>query len=100
MYHLEHFKIIQKVAHDWQKLASLLGLSDVERAIHYDTVKFGCESSCRETFRRWLAGEGCQPVTWERLIEVLRDAEKSEYAKDLEEHFQIKVSNLWWSVHY
>ena len=93
MYHMEHFKVILKVAADWKKVAGLLGLpTEVVDIIQHDTANFGCERSCRETFRRWLGEKGCQPITWERLIEVLKDAERSELAKELENHLQGKVS--------
>ena len=87
LYHLEHFKVIKKAAADWQTIAIHLELPhEVVRNIHYDTVNIGCERSCPEAFSRWLDGEGCQPITWERLIKVLEDAEKSKLAKELEKH--------------
>ena len=93
LYHLEHFEVIKKVAADWQTIAIHLGLQpEVVRIIHHDTAYFGCETSCRETFRRWLAGEGSQLVTWETLIKVLEDAEKSKLAKELEKHLHGQVS--------
>ena len=88
MYYLEHFKVIQKVATDWKKVSHLLKLPRfVVDNIQHDTVIFGCERSCREAFSQWLGGEGCQPSTWERLIEVLKDAERSELAKELKQYF-------------
>ncbi len=80
MYYLEHYKVIQQVAADWRKVAYLLQLpTEVVANIHQDTANFGVEQSCREAFCRWLGGEGCRPITWERLIEVLQDAEKGSY---------------------
>ena len=37
-----------------------------------------------EILKEWLAGKGKQPVTWWTLIEVLKDVEFSELAKDIE----------------
>jgi len=37
-----------------------------------------------EFLREWLGGRGKQPVTWWTFIEVLKDAEFSELAKDIE----------------
>ena len=35
-------------------------------------------------FQRWLLGQGRHPVTWRTLIEVLKNIELSELAKDIE----------------
>ena len=34
--------------------------------------------------KRWLKGQGRQPVTWRTLIEVLRDADLTVLASDIE----------------
>ena len=79
--------LIGKVSPCWEEMAYHLGLSDhVVRIIKCDIV--GCEKSCRETFRRWLDGQGCQPVTWERLIEALKDAERNSLAERLQESLE------------
>ena len=57
--------------------------------IQHDTLQFGCEESCHETFRRWLSGEACQPITWERLIQALEDAEHSKLAAQLRQYFTL-----------
>ena len=36
-----------------------------------------------EIFKLWFAGEGEQPITWETLVEVLRDAELTTLASDI-----------------
>ena len=81
----EKLSLIEEVSPDWEKVASRLGLSDhVVRIIKYDTIQFGCEKSCRESFRRWLDGKGYQPITWERLIEALVDADRCTLADRLQ----------------
>ena len=37
-----------------------------------------------EILQEWLTGRGKQPVTWETLVEVLRDIELSTLASDIE----------------
>ena len=37
-----------------------------------------------EVLQEWLQGKGTKPVTWQTLIEVLKDAGLSELAKDIE----------------
>ena len=44
-----------------------------------------CVKSCQEMLHRWLEGEACQPVTWGRLIEAIRDAELDTLARKIEE---------------
>ena len=36
-----------------------------------------------EILQEWLVGKGRQPVTWQTLVEVLKDAGFSELAKDI-----------------
>lgn len=38
--------------------------------------------------REWIAGKGVVPVTWETLLECLRDAELNTLANDIEEVLQ------------
>ena len=80
----ERLKIIQKVGTNWKKVAFALkfepGIVDtIECDAHYKT-----EDACRKMFDRWLCEEACQPVTWERLKEALKDAERSMLARKLE----------------
>ena len=81
---LERLNIIQKLSSDWNKMANLLGLpSEVVSTIKRDYPK-DSEQACREAFHKWLDGEGCQQITWEELIELLRDARRSTLAQQLE----------------
>ena len=82
----QRLRIIQKVAAVWDVLAGVLEFDDeIVEIIRRDTEGCSCEKSCREIFRRWLNEEACQPVTWERLIEALNDAEKGELASQIRE---------------
>lgn len=86
MNHLKNWKVIQKLAANWEEFAYTLQFSyEVVQNIHRDTANFGVESSCREVFTRWLNGEGCEPITWERLIEALKDSDRSMLAEELEQ---------------
>ena len=38
-----------------------------------------------EVLEQWINGKGKQPVTWEMLVEVLRDVELTTLAQDIEE---------------
>ena len=37
-----------------------------------------------EILQEWITGRGRQPVTWETLVEVLRDVKYSVLARDIE----------------
>ena len=77
-------KVMQNVGVDWK----LLGLNlqfdhSVLKAIEKNT-HFITEDSCLELLGRWLNGEACQPITWARLIQALKDIEHSTIAIHLE----------------
>lgn len=75
-------KIIQEVGVDWMNLGIRLEfdynlLKAIERDYRY------IHKICYELLNRWLNGEGCQPVTWATLIQVLSDAEHAGLADRL-----------------
>lgn len=37
----------------------------------------------QEILKQWIAGKGEEPVTWETLVEVLRDVELTNLASDI-----------------
>ena len=43
------------------------------------------EQCCNDLLSRWLDGEACQSVTWERLIEALKKIECAVLADQLEQ---------------
>ena len=76
--------MVQSVGVDWKRLGLALEfdynvLKTIERNAH-----FVVEESCLELLHRWLDGEACDPITWDRLIEALRDAEHAKLAIQLE----------------
>ena len=73
---------------DWTRLACIgLEFDDsVIQTIEYDYPHM-TERPCEEMFRRWLRGEGCQPVTWERLLEGINDSEYGELARKIRKLF-------------
>ncbi len=71
----------------WTDLAYALEFEDsVVQIIENDKGNASCTKACEEMFRRWLAGVVAgQQVTWEKLIEALRDAEHNSLAGTLRE---------------
>ena len=71
-----HQKIIEKVGVQWEDLAYRL---EFDRSV-VATIKENfsgrdrrTERCCQDMLHRWLDGEACQPVTWGRLVQALRD---------------------------
>ena len=80
--------IITEVAVDWESLALLLDFD-------YNTIKIirednsgrneKTERSCQDMLCRWLNGEACKPITWEKLIEAIRDIPRRKLASEIEQ---------------
>ena len=76
-------KIIDSVAHTWEKLALRLHFdgSDIARIKRDNTND--CIQACRTVFTEWLQGKGRRPGTWETLVEALREAGFIELANEV-----------------
>lgn len=73
-------KIIQKLGVDWTKVASSLQFEySVVSTIEFD-YSHRTEQACEQMFHRWLNGEACETITWERLIEAFYDSEHAVLA--------------------
>ena len=64
------FEVVKEVSTDWKKLALALHLRG---EIIWEQNQFKVEAACHNILRRWLNGEGRQPVTWETLVNCLED---------------------------
>ena len=75
---------MDRVAVKWEIVATRLHFEA------YDIVRLRRDSpyqsiqACRSVFTEWLEGKGRQPRTWATLIEVLKEAELSILAHELE----------------
>ena len=77
-------RVIQIVAPVWESFALRLHFSQdaitlIERDHHQQASR-----ACHTMFRRWLDGEGREPVSWRTLITALKEAQLTERARDLE----------------
>ena len=87
----QRYKIIEELAGQWKELADFLleKLSpSISREIEKDARLPTLSDKCRAVFERWLDGGAStrQPVTWDELLTVLGDLEKSTLASDLKNH--------------
>ncbi len=77
-------EIIHQLAPKWEKLALHL-IPDAEIQIIKADHRY-CEASCREMFRRWLAGKMVlKEVTWKGLAEALREMGQGNLAERVEQ---------------
>ena len=77
-------RVIKKVASRWEDVATRLHfdldvINRIKKDNHYISIP-----SCREMFSLWLKGKGRRPSDWETLIVALREAEFSEFARELQ----------------
>ena len=69
------------MAAKWWMLGDLLGIETVENI--KEEHRNMPELCCREIFVRWIRGEGVQPCTWQKLIELIEDVGHKALANDL-----------------
>ena len=75
---LDDVHIIERIGVDYRDIATEL-VNDIHGTIlpAIEKDQLGKTDEIIATiFRRWLAGKGRQPVTWQTLVDVLRDTAK------------------------
>ena len=76
-------KVVEEVAAKWELLAYALHFSPaIVETIRRDKLH-ECVPACQEILHRWLNGETRQPVSWQTLINSLRDCDFNTLADDL-----------------
>ena len=84
-------KLMDQIGTNYWDLGILL-LNDAKGAITKAIVKQYHEDAAkinREILQRWIQGQG-MPVEWATLIEVLRDIELTELAREIEKNITHK----------
>ena len=69
----------EDLGHDLLKDDDGVITTEIRNECHYNGPQI-----VGEIFQRWLLGQGRHPVIWRTLIEVLKNIELSELAKDIE----------------
>ena len=77
-------KIVTEVAAHWKQMARSLGFKEQEVIIIHRNHPNDVESACIDMFERWLAGGHRQPVTWQTVVDCLRELDLNVVANDLE----------------
>ncbi len=83
----KHKKIIEKVGVNWERLALRLEFDHCVIATikeNFSGRDRRIERCCQDMLCRWLDGEACQPVTWGRLVQALREIEMGILAEEVD----------------
>ena len=77
-------RIVIEVAAHWEQMARRLGFKEPE--VRTITRNHPCdvESACTDMFEQWLAGEHRKPVTWQTVVDCLKEIDLNVAASDLE----------------
>lgn len=76
-------KIVTEVAGRWEKMARSLNFTEGEIEIIQRNHPGDVESACSDVFKRWLERKHRHPVTWQTVVECLREVDLNVVAKDL-----------------
>ena len=80
-------EIVASIGTKWKDVGILLDFDATGQQL--DTIETGNEkdptSCCKAMFQYWLKGNGTEPRTWGKLVEILRDCKLGSLAGDLEE---------------
>ena len=78
--------IIKRLAPKWTDLGDLLEFDSSGSKLSAIEEKYpnNPEACCRAMFIHWLEGNGVQPCTWSKLIELLKDCEQVKLANEIE----------------
>ena len=61
---------------------------DIHTLVQQIQYRHNTPNSCAEVFEEWLAGQSPLAPTWENLLQVLRDLNREDLAKHIEQFFQ------------
>ena len=78
-------RIIEAAAYSWTAVAVGLGFSSAQIQNIRSDYPGRSEDACREVFIKWLEGtaEDSCPLTWDALIECLKDAKLGDLAENI-----------------
>ena len=82
----EKIRIIKGLAPYWKDLGFILNfdkngscLASIEQNCHGNP-----HNCCREMFQYWLNGNGVQPCSWRKLIELLEDCDQQTLSEEIQ----------------
>ena len=80
-------EIIESIAAKWKTVGIHMDFDPTGHTINLIGARHPLdpEACCTEMMQKWLGGRGRQPANWATLVRVLRDAEFSVLAGELEQ---------------
>ena len=77
-------RIMETVAPKWKKVAAAIGFNKERIEVIEEDEHYKQEKATFEMFGRWLKGEhNLKPVTWDALIQCLKEANLQDIAETL-----------------
>ena len=88
-----NINIAQQIGATSTVFGTLLLNDDNQERVTALAKQFGNEASevNMAILREWLRGSGVKPVTWGKLVEVLKKCKLDELAEKIESHFKCKL---------
>ena len=83
----KEIRIIEKMATKWVLLGDLMMFDDGGTKVKNIKEKGDRDPilCCREIFESWIGGEGLQPCSWEKLIELIDDCREAVLAREIKD---------------
>ena len=83
------FRLINHISNKCYEISTQL---QVPKWVYGAWVKNNFGDTCHDLFQHWLeSGHGLYPVTWNGMIQVLKDVQLGEVAKQLKEALLNKI---------
>ena len=78
-------KIINRLAPNWNIIGILLAFDDEGTQVATIDQKHRGDpvACCQAMFQHWLSGNGCKPLSWRTLIELLEDSDQEVLAGEV-----------------
>ena len=88
-----NMNIAQQIGASYTVFGTLLLNDDNQERVTALANQFRNEASevNMAILREWLKGSGVKPVTWSKLVEVLKKCKLDELAEKIESHFKCKL---------
>ena len=82
---IHRFHLIDMIANKWRSIGQTLGIKPAQLAGISKQYMENATDCCRDVLGRWLDNPPSDyPVTWDGLVELLRDVQLSQVADELE----------------
>ena len=81
------------MADKWKELGIRLGIQNAMLDSIFQSNFGNTVNTCRAVLDHWMSSSS-REVSWDKLIQVMKDCERQQQASELEEHLSEQVSCL------